>query len=197
MFHGDNDKFILIGYSFGSLLTFKLASLLESSGRDGSVVFIDGSPQFIQRISTSLLPDASDEMIQLIILLNCIRILKADEFPEQSALVLAQPTWETKLETFLKFAMTKSHYSESYGRKMLTSLINTLKMALNADKFEYTVLSSAVTLFKALNTSLKDVDNDYGLGQYSKNSVDVRSIEADHRSILSHDEVLEFLNSIV
>lgn len=189
---------MLIGYSFGSLLTVELARLLESNGISGTVAFIDGSPQFIQRISRKVVPDPTDDKIQKIILLSCIKILKPEEFAEQSAIVLSKTTWEAQLEAFVDFAKTKSHYSETYGRRMLTSLINRVKMSLTADQFTYSVLNKTeITLFKAIDSSVGDLEGDYGLGKYTKLNVNVRSLEVDHYSILSSNNLIEALNLLI
>lgn len=172
--------------------------MLESIGKQGAVAFIDGSPQFIHCISHMLIPEPSDEVIQNLILLSSIRILKPDEFADESVNVLKETTWEGKLKTFINFAKTKSHYSESYGSKMIASLITTVKIALYADKYTHSeLIRTPVTLFKAQVSSVKDVDEDYGLGKYTKSSVKVHSLVADHYTILSSTELVNHLNLLM
>lgn len=179
-------------------MTIELAKVLESNERNGAVAFIDGSPQYIQRISHALLPNPSSENIQNIILLSCIRILKAEEYAEQSVNILSKPNWEAKLQCFVDFAKTKSHYSENYGRKKVTSLIRALKISLNADTFKYRVLDRTPTfLFKAKLSSVKDINDDYGLEIYTKIKIRVESIEGDHLSILTSKKLHDNLNTLI
>ncbi|CRK94451.1 CLUMA_CG007958, isoform A [Clunio marinus] len=189
-----NDKFLLIGYSFGALLTLKIANFLESKGRKGSVYIIDGSPKFIQKIANQLLPDKSDESIQSLILLVCIRLLLPDEFHKVSEKVLINETWEKRLETFVEFAVKRSKYSAEYGSRMLTALIDRLKIALDADKLNFGKFKSQLTLIKASSLSVDVMDEDYGLSQYSEQKMNINSIEGDHITILSHPDIYKLFN---
>jgi len=197
--YSDDDKFLLIGYSFGTLLTIELARILELTGKQGAVAFIDGSPQFIHRLSHIIIPDSSNNsFIQNMILFNCIRVLKPEEFTKQSAKIMAVSTWESKLQTFIDFAKTKSHYSESYGSTMVTKLMRTVKIALKADKFQHSILDrTPTTLFKAQQTAVKGIDDDYGLGKYTQFNLDVQLIDADHFTILSKAELFDKLHSLI
>lgn len=194
LYSGDQE-FKLIGYSFGSLLTLEIAKLLESNGKKGSVTFIDGSPQFLHKIACMLVPDGNDEQIQLLILLSCVRILAPTEFAAIAGKIIERSTWDEKMEIFIEVAKTKSHYSVEYGSKMLKALINRVKMCLEADKMEnFKLMNTSVSLLKSTESSLKDLDLDYGLGEFCEEKVVVVSVEGNHTSILHNSELMEFLN---
>lgn len=195
MFSGD-EKFILVGYSFGSLLTMEIAKLLEMSGKKGSVTFIDGSPQFIHKVANLVVPGGDDESIQSIILLTCSRLLFPDEHNEIVKRVFTHQTWETRLQSFAEVAKERSQYSAEYGSKMLTALINRLKISLNADKLSLPSLNDIpVSLIKSSESSAKELDEDYGLGKFCNQEVNVNVIEGNHASMLSNPDLVKLLNN--
>jgi hypothetical protein len=168
---------------------------LESQGKTGSVTLIDGSPQFLHKLSNSTISDKSDENIQSMIILPCIRLLFPDEFEDIAKKVFAKTTWETRLETFVEFGITRSQYSAEYGTKMLNALVKRTKISLNADQLNLqTLKTTSIALIKPTNSSAKDLDEDYGLGKYCKSKVNVTVIESDHASILKSAELIKLLN---
>lgn len=195
MFSG-KENFMLIGYSFGSLLTVEIAKLLESNGKKGSVTIIDGSPQFIHKVSSQAVPDNTDENIQSIILLTCVRLLFPDDFHDLAKKIFENKTWDTRLHTFVEIAQARSQYSEVYGSKMLSALINRLKISLDADKIVLPTLSNTqISLIRPTDSSTKDFDEDYGLGKYCSQKVRVDVIDGNHASILNNPELVKLLNN--
>lgn len=196
MFSG-NESFLLIGYSFGSLLTLEVAKLLESAGKNGSVTIIDGSPQFIHKVASLAVPENTDDNIQSIIILTCLRLLFPDEFHDIAKQVFKHATWDDKLQAFVEIAETRSHYSAAYGSKMLTALINRLKISLAADKLTLPTLGrTAISLIRPTDSSARDLEEDYGLRKYSPKKIDVSIIEGNHASILSNPELIKLLNRL-
>lgn len=190
------EKFYLIGYSFGSLLTLEIAKLLELKGKQGSVTIIDGSPQFIHKVANQLVPDNTDENIQSVILLTCTRLLFPKEYHEVAENVFANVTWESRLKSFADVAKERSQYGVEYGSKMLTALINRLKISLDADKLSLPILSETkISLIRPTESSAKNVDEDYGLGKCCSHEVNVDIIEGNHASMLSNPALITLLNN--
>lgn len=191
----DKSNFHIIGYSFGSLLTLEIANFLEAKGKTGSVTIIDGSPEFLYKLSNSTILDKSEESLQSMIILPCIRLLFPDEFEDIAKKVFAKSSWETRLETFVEFGVTRSQYSAKYGTKMLNALVKRTKMSLNANELNIkTLKNTSISLIKPTNTSAKDLEEDYGLGKYCNQKVNVDVIEGDHASILKTPELIKLLN---
>lgn len=197
LFENDSD-FIIIGYSFGSMLALKIASLLEVSGKTGKVVIIDGSPKFIHQISNKLVPqDSTDDDLQELILMGCTKLLFRDSAQEIGRKIFSNPTAETRFEAFLQHAKERSEYSIEYGRHMLQGLFNRFKISLNADKISFTKLknSSRLAFVKPSESSLHDIDDDYGLSDFIESEIDIKVIDGDHASILNNDELIQFITS--
>jgi hypothetical protein len=177
-------------------LTLEIANLLESKGKKGKVKIIDGSPQFLQKISNISVPSGADEKIQEIILISCIRLLLPDEYQTTVKKVFAQNTWESQLKIFAEIGETRSQYSAAYGIKMLKALVNRFKICFNADKLSLPVLkNTSISLIRPAEASATGFDEDYGLGKYCSEKVNVTVIGGDHASILRNDELLKLLNN--
>ena len=198
MFNRD-EKYILIGYSFGSLLAIKFANLLESKGKSGNIVIIDGSPKFLNEMLNQLLPaDCSDEFIKGITIQSCIKLLFRDSAQEISKKVFTKPTIEERLEEFLTNAVQRSEYSKDYGRKMITGLTNRIKICSNVEKLTFSVLkNSPMTFIKASESSLTKIDEDFGLKKYVEGVIQINVVNGDHLSILSSSELIDIINSIM
>ena len=174
----------------------EVANLLESKGKKGEVKIIDGSPQFLHRIANFAIPDGSEEKIQAMIILTCIRLLLPDEYQTTVKKVFAHDTWETQLKTFVDIGETRSQYSAAYGSKMLQALVKRFKICLNADKLILAALSNtSISLIRPTEASATGFDEDYGLGKYCSQKVNVTMIGGDHASILKNDELLKLLNN--
>ena len=155
---------------------------------------IDGSPQFLHKLSNSTVVDKSDENIQSMIILACIRLLFPNEFEEIAKKVFAENTWETRLQAFIDLAVTRSQYSAEYGIKMLNATIKRIKIALKADEIEFEKFErTKIVLIKPTNSSVNEIDEDYGLGKYFA-EVKVETLEGDHASILRNPGFLAIVN---
>lgn len=188
---------MLIGYSFGSLLSIKFASFLESKGKSGSIVIVDGSPKFLYEITNQLLPaDFTDEHIQGIILLSCIKLLFRESSQEIAKKVFTKPTIQERLEEFLENAATRSEYSIDYGRQMITGLMNRIKISIKADQLSFPMLKNSPMKFvKASESAVTGLGEDYGLSKYVEGDIQTTVVVGDHLSILSSTELIDIINS--
>lgn len=170
--------------------------MLELNGKEGRITLIDGSPQFINKVAVQVLPDNTEEKIQSTILLTCIRLLFPDEFHVISQKVFDNKTWESRLKTFVEFAHTRSNYSMEYGSKMLTALIKRMNISLNLEAMSLSQLKNTpISLIRPTESSIRDFDEDYGLGKYCLQEVKVKIIDGNHTTILSNAELIRLLNA--
>lgn len=100
------------------------------------------------------------------------------------------------MKAFVDVGETRSQYSAEYGSKMMKSLINRVKICLNADTLSLPVLANtSISLIKPTDSSATGLDEDYGLWKYSKEKVNITVIEGDHASVLTNSELLKLLNN--
>lgn len=197
LFANKKEKFILIGYSFGSLLAIKFTSFLEAHGMTGNTLIVDGSPEFISAVANQLMPaDYTDEHIQGIILMSCIKLLFRDSSQEISKKIFTKSSMEERFQTFLEIAATRSEYSIDYGRKMITGLQNRLKISLNANNLSYPIIKTTpVTFVRASESSLSGINEDYGLKKFVESDMKINVLNGDHLSILSSPELVDILST--
>jgi fatty acid synthase, animal type len=196
LFSGKED-FLLVGYSFGSILSIELAKVLENAGKKGSLMVIDGSPSFIHQMTNLIVPDRSDEKIRDFFIVTCIRLLFPNEFNEISKKVFSFSTWDEQLKCFGEYSAQKSKYSYDYGKKMLDALVKRMKMSLDLDKLELPVLSETPLRFvRATESSAKNIGDDYGLSKYSSQNIEINVVEGNHLSMLTNPKLSSVINSI-
>lgn len=178
-----DDKFVLIGYSFGILLTFKLAKFLETRGFQGLLISIDSSPMLIQKLMTTIIHDPTEDNIQNMVLIGFIKFIHPDADKEHSKIVSAN-SWNDKLKVL--YDLQKVSYSEEFSRNMFEMMIQRVKIALKANEEKYpSIVTTKVTLLKAKTGIAMKVSEDYDLGRFCKLKVETKSIDADNFTILN------------
>jgi fatty acid synthase, animal type len=193
-----NEEFIILGHSFGSMLSIELASLLEKAGKKGSLMIVDGSPKFIQKMSSLLVPNRSDDNIRNVLLVTCIRVLFSDEFNDIAKKVFSFSAWDDQLKCFGEYSVQRSRYSYEYGKIMLNALVKRMNISLDADKLQLSTLEKTPLRFlKASESSAKDLEEDYGLSQYSKQPIITNIITGNHVTMLSNPEIVKLINNEV
>lgn len=63
-------SFTIVGYSFGSLVAIELTRQLESMGKQGRLILIDGSPKLMKLLVSQHLIGQTDEDLQNNVLLG-------------------------------------------------------------------------------------------------------------------------------
>lgn len=186
--------FILIGYSYGSLLTMKLAKTLEGLGKAGKIILIDGAPELLKRLLTdqiSIDGEDHDEKIQSLLLYQSFKFILPKDTSGRLAQVVAQKGWSAKLSKIDELYNDFKLYSKEYVMRSFTALYNRLKLLTILDlKCFQSFASTPLTLFKPTETSLAAIDADYGLGIYSPaNEIDIRVMNGNHMSILENTDL--------
>lgn len=64
----DGKDFVMVGYSFGSIIAIELARRLETMKFKGRLVLIDGAPEQIRMMNEHYMPSSSDVELQIGIL---------------------------------------------------------------------------------------------------------------------------------
>lgn len=196
--YADNDVFFLVAHSFGTLLTLEIAKTLESRGRIGKVVMIDGSPLFFKHFSESLGgTEAPEEFIQNEILTTLVRM----DFPEKHQEImkdaLSGSDFESKLDSFIAFYQSSKSFERKYSKEWIVALFRRFKMAktLNEAAFSY-LKSTKISLVVPSDKLFNDLPEDYNLNRYCSQTVDTLVINGNHLSILQHAELSKFINSL-
>jgi fatty acid synthase, animal type len=193
-----DEEFHLVGYSFGSMLTLKLAKGLENFGKIGKVTTIDGSPKFLKRLALEHLPsNFSEELIQAITLTNTVFMCIPDDDGTILRAIMEEPTWDAKLTKFCELYRDKRIYTEEYAKKIINALVNRLLLTTSIDLTSFAILQrTPLTLIRPSMASLQDIDDDYGLSRYTPNQIAINTVEGNHATILENPQLAQTINSI-
>lgn len=74
---GEKD-FVMIGYSFGSIIAIEITRKLEAMNFKGRLVLIDGAPEQIRTMYKHITSDSNDADLQNIVLTNIMEIYSSE-----------------------------------------------------------------------------------------------------------------------
>jgi hypothetical protein len=69
-----------------------------------------------------------------------------------------------------------------------------VKICLDLDEASFGILKSTLTLIRPSDKLVMEIDEDYGLKQYSESKVEVIEILGNHATILKNLKLIELLN---
>ena len=196
--YSKDKNFVIVGYSFGALISLEIAKTLESKGMTGNVILIDGSPLYFSKYAEQITKSvSSNESGQNEILSVLIRI----DFPTDNSEVLRNiflaPDWDSKLEVFMKFHELNLNSKKQYSKDFISAILKRFKMMEGMDLSLFSHIKvSKLSLVKPTRKLVMDVDEFYGLNNYSESEVEAITIDANHISVLDSEELFTFINKI-
>nr|NP_001137778.2 fatty acid synthase 1, isoform C [Drosophila melanogaster]ACL82985.2 fatty acid synthase 1, isoform C [Drosophila melanogaster] len=189
----------LAGYSFGCLLTYVMAGILEETNEVANVIMLDGAPSYVnwytssfkQRYTDGTNADNDNQSYGLayfgIVLANI-------DYKALVRLLIVIPTWEEKLERFAELMSNEITQPVETIKKSATLFYKKLELA---DGYQPTLkLKTNVTLVKPTDNSAK-LDEDYRLKEVCTKPVEVHTVEGNHRTFLIEDQSLKTIQSIL
>ncbi|XP_049870464.1 fatty acid synthase-like [Pectinophora gossypiella] len=189
--------FYLLGYSFGTLPILKLAQKLENEGHEGVVFCLDGSPEFCASSATNVLSCTDDFTMQNSLLLyNLSKVAPNINIEEVKAKVLPIQSYDERIKTVLEICPVKPHYSIKFTSDMFKATFYRLKSILNYDN-KHLKLKADVILLRPIHTSNIKCNEHYGLDNLTEKEVKTHLLDADHVSIIEHDDSAKIINSVI
>lgn len=190
--------FYLVGYSFGALVTLEIARLLEESGMTGQVLLIDGAPEFLKQLAIGqMTEDYTEEIIQCVLVSGIIRTIFPDENPEDLFARISELTnWEDRVNKLIELSQNQHVYSEPYLRQSADALYKRLKVVLEADYSKMKPIKAPITLVRPTEVSIVDIDEDYGLSNFTEGAINLKFIEGNHISMLENNKLPHIINEL-
>ncbi|XP_011875292.1 PREDICTED: fatty acid synthase-like isoform X1 [Vollenhovia emeryi] len=189
--------FIMVGYSFGSIIAIELTRRLEAMNFKGRLILIDGAPEQLrtlyQKYSVASL-DNTD--FQNIVLINIMEIYSAGDTEKILTELKKYKTWEEKFSIFAKeFLATNTSLSLENLKTLCTTAYKHASAIPQYDSSTLTPIKSSIMLLKATNPLLRSViEEDYGLQKITQNVVKIHSIEGTHVTILNSEKITAAIN---
>lgn len=190
----------MIGYSFGTLLSFEFVRALESKGISGSVILIDGSPAFLKRICYGNVPNRYDDKnaIENAIFHYVIHNI----FPTENTVNIVKKLVDCKnvtekIKTLIDYGKTETKYSGKYLEMMIPAFYNRLQMVANIDINNFKKIKNPITLIRPTEMSVTDIAEDYELSKFTDANVQLKFIEGNHTTMIENLELVQIINDIV
>lgn len=174
-------------------MALKIAEFLEKLGKSGKILMIDGSPKFSKKMCIGLLPQ---NFTELDLHQFVFKISTAVCFPKDVEkilrLIFAENSWENQVNKFTKILKDEKIYSVDYGEKMLNALANRIEIGAKLDLKNFSVLQkTSIKLVRASENSLLDIEEDFGLGEFTKLLIEVEIVDGNHMTILENSKILQ------
>jgi thioesterase domain-containing protein len=196
----DVKKFILIGHSFGTILSLRIAKILEDQGKSGKIVQLDGSPKFTKDFALQMLNEDNIENTDNYISMLLFKFYQNFVDSEISkAAFESDLNWKNRFKEMTLRAGDTIPLSREYMlTKVSSAYINRLNIALNLKEEQFAALSTTkIALIKAAKESIKELPNDYGLSQFSSHNIIVKFISGDHVIMLQNSELPIVIKEII
>ena len=191
----DRRDFVIVGYSYGSLISVELVRRLEAHAFVGHLILIDGSPDYMKALKTEHLP-STDEEFRNGLLMGLLSIINPPAIPEFKLELNECTTWEEKLEKVINH--TPEELNKTYNRDtqkaICTFFYNRICTVDKYNSNSQTPLRTPITLLKPTIRGVKISDDAYGLRQITYGRVTVHEIEGNHSSILDSNKVAAAIN---
>lgn len=191
------DTFNLIGYSFGSLVSLELASILEQNGKKGKLVLIDGAPLFMKKlVSNNVFAD--DEALHNYLLSTIIALLFPEDCDFITKNVVTKPSFDVKIDKLIEFTSKQNLYSSNFVKNISKALFNRTKMliALDVDAFKILQFTS-LSLIRPTESSVIEIDEDYALQKYCPQKINLQFVDGNHITVLDNLKLSEIINTII
>jgi fatty acid synthase len=196
----DAEKFVLIGHSFGSILALKIAKILESAGKSGQIIQLDGSPQFIHRFSHKMMTERTIEDMRSSISMVLFNVLLPYVDPNNAKIAfMKHDNWEARTEHLVNLSSERLPFSyEFINQNVTVAYVNRFNISLHIKDEDCPPLESTkISLIKATKSSINGIHKDYALSRYSTHQVKISFIDGDHVTLLTNPGLISNIEDIL
>ncbi|XP_032678573.1 fatty acid synthase-like isoform X2 [Odontomachus brunneus] len=188
-------NFVIVAYSYGTLIAIELAKRLEEMNFQGRLVLIDGAPEQMKALTNQHIPYTTIDELQSNVLLGIMDVLN----PAISGKLLLElnkyTNWNDKLNMFINYLpSTYVKFSTDCSKALCVTMYNHIHALHEYDVTQIPKIASPIILLKPTMQSLRIPDEDYGLHKITKGNVQVYCVEGNHITILDNDKVVAVIN---
>ncbi|XP_046415450.1 fatty acid synthase-like isoform X1 [Neodiprion fabricii] len=184
----DRKKFLLVGYSYGSIVSIELARRLENEGFTGRLVMLDGSPDYVKTFLSSLTTKSEDEL-QTFVFLKIMDAVASFAVSKLTTELFSCRDWEEKIAAFTR-NMPKNNllnFTPEDQNTLCLGIYRRIKALLDYDCSNLLPIKSPVTLVRTRASSILFDTEDYGLKRLTQNKMKIYYAEGDHITMLNDD----------
>ncbi|XP_071575421.1 fatty acid synthase-like [Temnothorax nylanderi] len=190
----DQRKFLIVGYSYGSLIAIELARLLEAKDFSGRLVLIDGAPDQMKILVNQYFHCASLEELRNTVLLGLLGMY-ATINKEALALELNKcNTVDEKLKVFHAYFPKDLNVLTIENQKLIYfTVYNHIAAVQDYGISSLPRLKSSITLLKPTFPIAFFTEEDYGLHKVTEGKVQIHYVEGDHITMMD-DKIISVIN---
>ncbi|GAB1860823.1 Fatty acid synthase [Camponotus japonicus] len=191
----DGRDFVIVGYSFGSVVAIDLVRRLEAINFKGRLVLIDGAPEQVRLMCEHYIPSSNDVELQINILIFILEIYEAGSSEKVLMILKECKTWKERFDIFAKhFLAINTLLSPVNLKTLCTTVYKHLVAIRQYDPSTLSPIKSPIMLLKATLSPVYKIEEDYGLHKITRNKVEIYYIEGDHFTILRNKKVAAAIN---
>lgn len=191
-------EYTIVAYSFGSLVAVEITKRLQAKGMRGKLLLLDGAPKFLKHLSYKQFHgNTSDEEIQKILMFVITTIVFPNQPAEKVLQIMGAPTFDEQIEKLIELSKDQAQYSAEYTRRMTKALFKRLKMAAVLNLDEDQPLDLPIMLIRPSSISSSDIEEDYGLSNYTTGEISLRVVEGSHTSMLDNPAIVDIINNFI
>ncbi|KAG5318196.1 FAS synthase, partial [Pseudoatta argentina] len=188
--------FVMVGYSFGSLIAIEITRRLEAMNFKGRLVLIDGAPELLRAMFKSFESDFDDTNFQIEILTNILEVYSAGSSQKILMELKKCESWDERFNIFAKhFSVIYTYLSFENLKMLVTTIYKHLSALREYDPSNLPPIKSSITLLKCISSlNMPTIREDYGLHKVTQNVVKVHYVEDNHVTILKNEKVVAAIN---
>ncbi|XP_055642546.1 fatty acid synthase-like [Toxorhynchites rutilus septentrionalis] len=191
-----NEDYAVVGYSFGSFVAIEITKRLQAKGMHGKLLLLDGAPKFLKTLSLKQMGDnPSDEEVQRVLLSLFLSIAFPNQPTDKILSTMAVSTFNDQIEKLIELTKDENAYTPDYTRRMVRALFKRLKMAALFELEDNQPLDLPIMLVRPTELSYANIEEDYGLSNYTTGAITLRRIEGSHMTMLENPALPEIINS--
>uniref|UniRef100_A0A1I8MI56 Fatty acid synthase n=1 Tax=Musca domestica TaxID=7370 RepID=A0A1I8MI56_MUSDO len=188
--------YAIAGYSFGALVAFVMVLQLENNKEQARLVMLDGAPKYVNWYTTNFKQrlNTSDDQNEAYGLAYFGMVVANIDYSLVAKVLLNVPTWESKVAKCAEIVAGEINQPVELIKQ---AAIFFYKKLLAADKYVPSgKVSCDVTLVKPTENYAK-LEEDYGLNEVCKKSVNVFTVVGNHRTFLLEEKSLKQIESLL
>ncbi|XP_077270184.1 fatty acid synthase-like [Temnothorax americanus] len=190
----DQRKFLIVGYSFGSLIAIELARLLEAKDFSGRLILIDGAPDQMKFWTNHYLNCTSPDELQNVILLGLLKMYTVIDKKKLALELNKCNTWNEKLEIFLTYFPNEVVLTTENKKLIYFTIYNHILAIQDYDISLLPRLKSPITLLKPTFPIASFTEEDYGLHKVTEGKVQIHYVEGNHITMMDNDKITSAIN---
>ncbi|XP_062542362.1 fatty acid synthase-like [Armigeres subalbatus] len=191
------DDFLIVAYSFGTLISIELVRRLQRRSLPGTLILLDGAPKFLKQLSAMQMSHSvTDEQIQGLLMTAIISHVFPSSPIENVYSILQVSSFDGQIEKLIEVAKGQATYSPDYTRKMTKALFNRVKMVLGMNIGEIEPLSVPIVLVRPSEVSVMEIDEEYGLEGSTTATMSMKVVDGSHMTMLENKVLVDIINGL-